>query len=214
MAKDKLKTKVKPVDFVLVVTVLIMLALGIVMVLSASSPSALAESGKSYKYVKTQGISAIIGLICMYFISKIDYKKYKNLDIVAYVGSILLLLAVLIPGLGYTSNNATRWINLKFTTFQPSEIAKIGLVVFYAAYLTRNRDKLGKFWEGFVKPFLLLIPVILILIFVQSHLSATILIVLIVAIMMIMAGSKLRYFITFGLAGAVRWRRTFIHTCN
>lgn len=54
------KTKEKPVDFVLVITVLIMLALGIVMVLSASSPSALAESGNSYAYVKTQGLSAIV----------------------------------------------------------------------------------------------------------------------------------------------------------
>ena len=95
----KLKTKEKPVDFVLVITVLIMLALGVVMVLSASSPSALAESGTSYSYVKTQGFSAIVGLILMFIISKIDYKVYKNLDKVAYVGSILILAAVLIPGL-------------------------------------------------------------------------------------------------------------------
>lgn len=215
MTNKKIRTKEKPVDFILVVTVLIMLALGIVMVLSASSPSALAANGKSYTYVKTQGISAILGLILMAIISKVDYKKYKNLDKIAYVASVLILLAVLIPGVGKDAKGAVRWIRIGSTmTFQPSEAAKIGLVVFYAAYLTKNRDKLGKFVDGFIKPILYLVPVLGILIFVQSHLSASILIILIVAIMMIMAGSKLRYFITFGSIGAVRRRRTFIHTCQ
>lgn len=102
MAKTKsktLRTKEKPVDFILVITVLIMLSLGVVMVLSASSPSALAESGKSYTYVKTQGLCAIVGLILMFIISKIDYKKYKHFYKIAYVGSAALLLAVMIPGL-------------------------------------------------------------------------------------------------------------------
>lgn len=213
MANKKIRTKEKPVDFILVVTVLIMLALGIVMVLSASSPSALAANGKSYTFVKTQGFSAILGLILMAIISKIDYKNYKHLDKVAYVASLLILLAVLIPGLGKETKGAVRWIKIGASmTFQPSEAAKIGLVVFYAAYLTRNRDKLGKFSDGFVKPLLFLAPVLGILIFIQSHLSASILIILIVVIMMLMAGSRLRYFVTFGSIGAVRWRYIIIHT--
>ena len=136
-------------------------------------------------------------------ISKIDYKIYRKFDKVAYFGSIMLLAAVAIPGLGWSSGGATRWINLKFTTFQPSEVTKIALIVFFATYLTNNREKLGKLWEGFFKPFLFLAPIIAILILVQSHLSATILIVLIVSIMMIMAGSKLKQFIIFGGAGAI-----------
>lgn len=215
MANKKIKTKEKPVDFILVVTVLIMLALGVVMVLSASSPSALAANGKSYTYVKTQGFSAILGLILMAIISKIDYKSYKGLYKIAYVVSVLILLAVLVPGLGKKTQGALRWIKLGTSmTFQPSEVAKVGLVVFYAAYLTKNRDKLGKFSDGFIKPLLFLVPILVILIFVQSHLSASILIILIVAIMMLMAGSRLRYFVTFGSIGAVRWRYTIIHTCK
>jgi len=211
---SKLKTKEKPVDFVLVATVLIMLSLGLVMVLSASSPWALAESGKSYSYVKTQGFSAILGLILMYIISKIDYKKYKNLDKIAYVVSVLILIAVLVPGLGRESKGAVRWIDLKFISFQPSELAKIGIVIFYAAYLTKNRENMGELWGGFIKPFLFLVPIVGILVGVQSHLSATILMVFIVSIMMLMAGSKLRYFITFGSAGAIRRRRIALYTCN
>lgn len=116
-------------------------------------------------------------------------------------------------GYGYSSGGATRWINLRFTTFQPSEVAKIGLVVFYAAYLTKNREKLSTLGGGFIKPLLFLVPVLIILIVFQSHLSASILIVLIVAIMMLMAGSRLRYFVTFGTMGVARSRRDIIHTC-
>ena len=61
----------RPIDFILLVDVLIMLALGIIMVMSASSPTSLAETGKSYTYVKTQAISAVLGLIGMFIISKI-----------------------------------------------------------------------------------------------------------------------------------------------
>lgn len=139
----------------------------------------------------------------MIIISKIDYKNYKKLDKVAYFGSLLLLAAVAIPGLGWSAGGATRWINLKFTTFQPSEIAKIGLVIFYATYLTNNREKLGKLWEGFIRPFLFLVPVIAILIVLQSHLSATVLIVLIISVMMIIAGTKIKHFLTFGSIAAI-----------
>ncbi len=214
MAKTKIRTKEKPVDFVLVVTVLIMLSLGIVMVLSASSPSALAESGKSYKYVKTQGFSAGLGIVLMIVISRIDYKKYNKLYKIAYIASVLVLLAVLVPGLGKDAKGAVRWIDLKFISFQPSEVAKIGIVIFYAGYLTRNRENIGTFVGGFLKPILFLLPILGILIGVQSHLSASVLIILIVSIMMLMAGSRLRYFITFGSIGAVgRWRIT-LHTCK
>ncbi len=202
MAKVKsneLKTKEKPVDFILVVTVLIMLSLGVVMVLSASSPSALSESGKPYSYVKTQALSAVLGLGLMYIISKIDYKKYKKFGKIAYICTIIALLLVLVPGLGKSSKGAARWIRIGTSlTFQPSEFAKVALVIFYASYLTNHRDELGKFFGGFIKPLLFLIPILGILVGIQSHLSASVLIILIVVVMMLMAGSKLKYFITFG----------------
>lgn len=108
--KVSTKTKTKPVDFTLCITVLLLLALGIVMVLSASSPAALSESGNSYSYVSRQAISAIIGLIAMWIISKTDYRKYKSLYKIAYIGSIGLL--ALVPIIGQDINGAKRWINL------------------------------------------------------------------------------------------------------
>lgn len=191
----------KPFDFTLCITIVALLAIGIIMVLSASSPSALAETGNSYTYVKKQVIFAIIGLFAMMFISKIDYRFYKKFYKIIYI--VVLILLALVPLIGYESGGAKRWINLGFTSIQPSEIAKLGLIIFFAAYLTNHKDKLSKLKEGFIYPFLLLAPVILILVLFQKHLSATVIIVLITSIMMIVAGSRISHFATIGLAGGV-----------
>ena len=103
--------------------------------------------------------------------------------------------------MGTSSGGATRWINLGFLSFQPSEAAKIGLIIFYSALLTNNKEKLGKLKEGFLYPIFYLLPIMAILVVVQNHLSATLLITMIIAVMMIMAGSKIKYFLTFGTAG-------------
>lgn len=193
--------KSKPFDFILCITVLLLLALGIVMVLSASSPSSFSETGNSYTYVKKQAISAVIGLVAMFIISKIDYKIYKHLYKVAYAGSILLL--AIVPIIGIESGGAKRWIDLGFTSFQPSEMAKIGFIVFYAAFLSQNRDKLKNILHGFFIPFMLLAPAALILLLFQEHFSATLIIVAVTSIMMIVAGSKISHFLTVGLAGGI-----------
>lgn len=197
MAKKKSKlmqnnTKGKSFDFILFVTVLIMLSFGIVMVLSASAPSSLAETGNAYKYVKTQLISAGLGIILMYIISKIDYRKYLKVYKLIYIVSIILI--ALVPIIGKEVNGAKRWLKIGPLQFQPSEVAKIGLIIFYATILTKNKDTLKRFWKGFIVSYLWLIPVFFILLLFQKHLSATILIFLIISIMMIMAGCKFMYF--------------------
>ena len=155
------------------------------------------------------------GLVLMYILSRIDYKKYKHLDKLAYGASILILLAVLIPNVGAEHGGARRWIEVPGLNFQPSELAKIGLVIFFASYLTDNRDKLEEKKEGFFKPILMfLAPVILILIGVQSHLSASVLIIAVVCIMMVMAGVKLRYFLTYGSLRSSRSGRCVVFNCK
>ena len=88
----------EPIDFILLVIVLIMLAMGIIMVMSASAPTSLAESSNSYEYVKTQALSAVLGLVLMFFISKIDYKIYRNFYKLIYIGVIILLASVAVIG--------------------------------------------------------------------------------------------------------------------
>ena len=201
--KSKQKQTNKSFDFILFITVLLLLALGITMVLSASSPSALATTGSSYTYVLKQLLSAAIGITAMIILSKIDYKNYAKFYKIAYAGALIALLLVLVPGLGRTVNGARRWINLPIvSSFQPSELTKIGLIVFYAVFLTRHKDELKNIWKGFLKPFLILAPIIFVLLGIQSHFSASVIIILVVSVMMIVAGSRVAHFVTFGTIGA------------
>ena len=185
-------------DFILCITILLLLSLGIVMVLSASAPASIAEGKGSYSYVSKQALFAVIGIVLMTVISKIDYRFYKKYYWIVYFISWIILILVAIPGLGVKVNGATRWINLGFTQFQPSEITKIGMIIFYAGYLSDHKNDLKSFIKGFLVPFAYLIPPIAILFFIQSHLSASVVIGTITAIMMIMAGARVLYFVVIG----------------
>ncbi|MBR6504118.1 MAG: putative lipid II flippase FtsW [Clostridia bacterium] len=199
--KEKLKSfKNNSFDFTLLIIIFILLALGIVMVLSASSPTSLSESGSSYTYAIKQGLFAILGIFIMLFLSKVDYRIYKKLYKVAYWASIIAL--ALVPLIGYEVNGAKRWINLGFTSVQPSDLAKIGFIIFFAGYLSIHKDELKGLLKGFIKPFLILAPGLLILVLFQEHLSATLVIVAVITIMLLIAGTRLRYFLTLGLGGA------------
>ena len=189
-------------DFILLITVILLLSLGIIMVLSASSPSALAQEGNSYKYVVRQAIFAILGFIAMIVISKYDYHNYDKGKryILIYVGCVILL--ALVPLIGVETNGAKRWIDLGFTTFQPSELVKLGLILFYASLLTRIKDKLKHIGWGFFYPLALLIPIIGILIVFQTHMSASLIIIILTGILMLMAGTRIAHCIVVGVPAA------------
>ena len=186
-----------PIDFTLVITILLLLTIGLVMVLSASSPSALSDYGNSYTYFSKQLLFAILGLIAMAIISKIDYRFYQKFYKHAWWLSFILLLAV--KFMGKEVNGSKRWIGITETlSFQPSEIVKFLMIIFYAAILVKNRDELNKYFKGFIKHFVFLIPIIGLLL-LQPHLSASIVIIGIVSIMMIVAGCKFKHFLFTGL---------------
>ena len=185
-----------PMDFTLLITIILLLGVGLIMLLSASSPSALADTGDSYYYFKRQLIFAILGVIAMFAISKIDYRFYQKFYIHAYVVSIILLVAVLL--VGREINGAQRWIYITETfSFQPSELVKFLIIVFYAGLLVKNRDDLPKFKNGFLKHFFWILPIIGLLL-LQPHFSASVVILGIVVVMMLVAGCKFRHFLTAG----------------
>lgn len=191
-----------PFDFTLCIIIFILLALGIVMVLSASAPSALAKGGESYEYAGKQLLFGVLGLIAMFVISKIDYRVYKKFYWPIYIFSCAILLTVIVPGLGKEVNGALRWVQIPgLGQFQPSELTKIGLIIFYAGYLTDHKSEMKDFWKGFVRPFCFILPPIAILYFVQNHLSASLIIGMITCILMIMAGARMLHFIGAGILG-------------
>ena len=112
-----IKSTNRQVDFMLLLIIILLLASGIVMVLSASAPSALSETGNSYTYVTKQVIFAVGGLVIMYIASKFDYHIFNKFYWPIYWISIGILLLVLVPGLKYSANGATRWVDLGFIQF-------------------------------------------------------------------------------------------------
>lgn len=181
-------------DMPLLIDVLILLALGIVMVLSASAPSALAKFGDSYKHVKAQGVAAIGGIVVMIVLANIPYQKYSKMYKPIYWASVIVLLTVLIPGLGVEVNGAKRWIQLPGFRLQPSEITKIGLIVYYAGYFTDSKNKLDTFWGSTGKPMLALALPIFLLFKVQNHMSVGIVLALVTGVMILMSGCQLKYY--------------------
>lgn len=200
MSNNKNKKSSKSInqsfDFTLFIVIFLLLALGIVMLLSASSPKAFSETGDSYAYVRKQIKFALAGVVLMIIISKIDYRIYKKFYKLGYIASIGLLLLVLL--VGEEANGAKRWINMGFS-FQPSEVVKIAMIVFYAAWLMQDKDKLKGFWSGLVLHILPLLPIAALLI-LEPHFSTTIVIVGICSIMMLMAGVRLWHFIVAGIS--------------
>ena len=188
-----------PVDFTLVITVLLLLSIGLVMVLSASSPTSLQEYGNSYHYFLRQLLFAILGLFGMYIASRVDYRIFQKFYKHAWWLSAILLFAVLI--FGSEGGGAKRWIDLKFTTFQPSEIVKFLMIVFYGGVLVKNRDELGLFFKGLVKHVLFLVPIIILLL-LEPHVSTSAVIIIVCCVMMIVAGCKFWQFFLSGIVAA------------
>lgn len=202
MAKGKdtvKKNKMKSFDMGLLVIVLVLLTLGLLMVLSASAPYSLRTEGNSYFYFRKQINSAVIGVILMFMISFVDYRIYKGkIADIGMIGALLLLVAVLIPGIGIERNESTRWIQIGIQ-FQPSEIMKIALVLFMAAKISKDPKKIKKFWKGLF-PYLLLIGVIVLLLLKEPHMSAAVIMIVIGGAIIYVAGANMKQIVPIGMA--------------
>lgn len=177
-----------PIDLPFLLLVLILLAIGLVMLLSASFPSAQME-GDPFAYIKRQAVFAALGLFAMFSIGKINYERFRGVAKIALLGSAVLLLLVVIPGVGITRNGATRWLGIPGTEmqFQPSELAKFGIILYFAADISKKRDRMRTFREG-ILPYVLILGVFAGLVLYEPHMSGAILLLGIGAVMMIVGG--------------------------
>lgn len=165
----------KSLDFSMLVTILILLSMGLVMVATASSYHALSTYGNSSELLTKQLTLGLLGVAGMLIISKIDYRAYRKWSYLGYIVALCLLIAVLTP-LGVTVNGAKRWLGFGETlTFQPSEIMKVMLVLATATYISTNVKKLNSF-KGYIVPLILLIAVVIVM-FLQKHMSGTLVMV-------------------------------------
>ena len=175
-------------DVPFLLLVLLLTAIGLVMLFSASFPSAYYETGDAAYYFKRQAIFAAMGLAGMVVAAKFNYQRWRGAARMLLIFSLFLLMLVIIPGIGIYINGSRRWLGIeRVFTFQPSEIAKLAVIVYFADSISKKREKMLLFREG-VTPYLVILGVIAILMMLEPHLSGTILIVGTGAIMMAVGG--------------------------
>ena len=197
LAKDR------SMDTAFLLIVLVLLAFGLIMVFSASYAYALNYEGDSFYYIKKQGFFAVLGIIGMLVISRIDYRFFKKFWPVIYGIGIALLVCVFIPGLSVsTETGVSRWVGVGSITFQPSEFAKFAVIVTFAALIYKNYPKIKTFRYGII-PFVILLAPVLVLIYLEPHLSGLIIIVSIAAVMMFVGGVRLRHMLALLLAAVI-----------
>jgi cell division protein FtsW len=162
-----------------------LVAFGLVMVYSATSASAALANGDPAYYLKRQAIYAVLGLVLMVGCSRIDFRALRALAPVLMVASVVLLLAVL--AIGRAANGASRWLSFGPLVFQPSELAKLALAIWAASYLARRKPprSLAELW----RPVGLVTIVFCGLILVEPDLGTAIAIVVMLAAMLLVAGT-------------------------
>ena len=188
-------------DYIIIIVVCILLALGLIMVLSASSATALSEGGDSYSYFRRQAMVAGAGIVIAIVLSKVDYRIYRKFKWIIYV--VIVGLLFLVGFTGMSAGGATRWINIGGFNFQPSEVAKLAFILFFASLMSdlKENGKIKKFFWGCIFPLLFLIPVVISIYVLQNHFSATFVICLISVIQMVVAGTKISHFVVLGALG-------------
>lgn len=188
-------SKQKPVDFWMLMTVLILIAFGTIMVFSASAPYAYNYMhGDTYHFLKKQLQYLPIGLLGMFVAMNFNYRKLAKYSPYFFVFSIVLLILVLIPGIGKVYNDSRRWFSIAGQSFQPSEFAKLAVILFFSHSLSKRKDQLKYFFKGLL-PYLLLVGLIAALLLLEPHFSCTMIIVLVSAILLFCAGAKIKHFI-------------------
>lgn len=185
--KSNLESQKKQVDLTLLLTVGILIVFGLIMVYDASAIQGLRDFKDSLYYIRQQLIWVALGIAAMLFFIRLDYKKFKPFGTPILIGSLVLLLAVFIPGLGAAGGGAHRWLRLGGVTIQPAEIIKLTGVI-YLAMLFEKRVRLF--------PFLMLLgTVTLITAVLQRDLGSTIVFVLTSGLIYFAAGGAIWHFL-------------------
>ncbi|SVA61470.1 uncharacterized protein METZ01_LOCUS114324 [marine metagenome] len=182
----------------LVFVVSALLALGLVMLYSATM------FHRGGPFWGSQVLWCCIGLVVCFGMAMVDYQVLKKVSVLALILALLLLLAVMIPGIGLERNGAHRWLQLPGTTFQPSEFAKLAVIVALAHYCERKGRGMDTFRYGLLIPGMVL-ALFLGLIFIEPDWGATALLATVCGLMLFLAGTKLRFMvppvIVLGAAG-------------
>ena len=218
----KPKTQIQgQVDMPFMLLTVLLVVIGLVMLLSASYPTAIYDpqnrtGGDAFYYFKRQAVFALLGFAVMYVVSKLNYRGLQGLALTILLISFVAMLAVKVPGLGYTSGGATRWLKYPIQ-WQPSELGKFGLILYFSSRLAKREERiplsfnprstLGRFGNwleriGFFElvPYGLVLVVMIGILAIQPHMSASIQMVVIAAAILFAGGIAVGWFIAGGAA--------------
>lgn len=192
----KIKKKKNPIDLPLLTLVLVLLTIGLVMLFSASYATAYYNEGNSFAFISRQLLWAIMGVVVMFIVSRIDYRIFHRLAFPILLVTIALLVLVLfMPPI----NGCRRWIFIgSIANIQPSEIAKFAITIMFAQLATTFGEKMKTFRFG-VLPFLVILGIIGALMVLEPHLSGTVIIMCIGLSIMLVGGTKIRWFAIGGI---------------
>ncbi len=200
--ETKDKTKRAGMDISFLALVVILLAIGVTMVLSASFARAYFDpggvtKGKATYYFIRQFIFAALGVAAMIICSRLPVGFYKRFSMPVLIAAVILLM--LVPIIGTNANGAKRWIGFGAFTIQPSEIAKIGIILAFASMICARRGRMKSFRYG-ILPFAAILAAIVGLLVLEPHFSASIIIVAIGGVMLFLGGARLVWFIAAAVA--------------
>ena len=192
----------KKTDKLLCGAVIILALFGLIMIYSASSIWAEYKFNDSFHYFKYQAIFLLAGVIIMYVVSRIDYSLYyKKANLILFFCFILLIL-VLIPGIGSIRNGSRSWFGIGSLGIQPSEFAKLGLIIFTSKYLSNSNRFLKSYKEG-VFPILGITLLFFGLIMLQPDLGTGMILVVSIIALLFIAGVNMKFFIGMGILGVI-----------
>ena len=192
--------KKRYIDIILFLAVITLAAFGLLMIYSSSSIWAEYKFNDQFKFIKAQGLFYIVGIFLMLIISKIDYNFYKKKSNLIIGVCFLMLVLVLIPGIGTVRNGSRSWFGLGGFGIQPSEFAKIGLIIFVAKYLANNNKDIRNIKKG-VLPIIGIILLFFGLIMLEPDFGTGMVIVLTLVCILFISGVKVSFFVKIGCVG-------------
>ncbi len=182
-------------DVRLLLAVLFLVGIGMVMVYSASGALAMQKFHTDYYYLKRQSTSALLGVLALIIFSHVPYRLYRVLAYPALLISLMLLAAVHLPDIGHEVGGSKRWLDVGFVGFQPTEIARMALVIYLAYSLEKKRDVIDRFSIGFL-PHVVVLVIFSILLWTQPDFGSVVIFSALTWIMMFVGGVRLRHLTT------------------
>jgi len=188
--------KLEKYDLMIILIAIALTCFGVVMVFSASAVTADKRLHDSFFYLKRQGGFAVVGFIIMLVTMHVDYHVWRRWAVPILLLSLVLLGAALVPGIGGSAGGSSRWIKLfAGFRFQPSEFAKIALIMYMAFSLDRKQDKIKSFGAGFLS-YMIILMLLLALLLQQPDLGSAVTLFLVAFIMLFAAGARLSYILS------------------